>query len=164
MKPTKLSELVEALEFDSDERVTKVDLQNGCVVTVGRSVLGALEEDDEESLGDLPNWQKEEVEIARAIAEDSGERFVDAPDKFDFHEYRQMERFIGTVEDAEAAEHLWRAIKGKGAFRCFKDTASRLGLLERWYQYRDDAMREFVVEWAEANNVPYVDDLKDRKQ
>jgi hypothetical protein len=35
-----------------------------------------------------------------------------------------MERFIGTVENAEAAEQLWRAIKGKGAFRYFKDTAS----------------------------------------
>jgi len=71
-----------------------------------------------------------------------------------------MERFIGTVKDAEAAEQLWRAIKGKGAFRYFKDTASRLGLLERWFQYRADALKEFVVEWAEAHNIAYEDDLK----
>ncbi len=43
MKPVKLSELIEALEFDSDERVTKVDLQNGCVVTVDNSVISAVE-------------------------------------------------------------------------------------------------------------------------
>jgi hypothetical protein len=54
-----------------------------------------------------------------------------------------MERFIGAVEDAQASEQLWRAIKGKGAFRYLKDTASRLDLLERWYRYRDEAMREF---------------------
>lgn len=160
MKPVKLSELIEVLEFDSDEHVTKVDLQNGCVVRVDRSVLSAVEESDEESLGELPDWQKPELEIARVIVEDSGERFVDAPDKFDFHEYHQMERFIGTVEHAEAAEQLWRAIKGKGAFRYFKDTASRLGLLEQWYRYRDDTMREQVVAWAEAHQVPFVDDLK----
>ena len=139
MKPIELSELIEALEFDSDERVTNVDLQNGCVVSVDHSILSAVEEEDEASPGDLPDWQKSELEIARAIAEDSGERFIAAPDKFDFHEYRQMERFIGTVEDTEAAEQLWRAIKGKGAFRYFKDTASRLGLLKQWYQYRDEA-------------------------
>ncbi len=160
MKPVKLSELIEALEFDSDEHVTRVDLENGCVVSVDRSVLGAVEEGDDGLLGELPDWQKGEVEIARAIVADSGERFVDAPDKFDFHEYRQMERFIGTVEDADAAERLWRAIKGKGAFRYFKDTASRLGLLERWYQYRDDAMKEFIVAWAETHQVPFVDDSK----
>jgi hypothetical protein len=109
-------------------------------------------------LGDLPDWQKEEADIARAIVEDSGERFVDAPDKFDFHEYGQMERFIGTVEDDAAENELFRAIKGKGAFRYFKDTASRLGLLERWYQYREEALKKFVIVWAEMNKVPCQDD------
>jgi Uncharacterised protein family (UPF0158) len=97
--------------------------------------MSAVEEGDEDLLRGLADWQQEEVEIARAMVEDSGERFVDAPAKFDFHEYRQMERFIGTVEDSEAAEQLWRAIKGKGAFRYFKDTANRLGLLQQWYRY-----------------------------
>jgi hypothetical protein len=164
MKPVKLSELIEALEFNSDEHVTKVDLQNGCVVSVESFILSALEESDEGSLGELPAWQKPELEIARAIVDDSGERFVDAPDKFDFHEYRQMERFIGTVADSEAAEQLWRAIKGKGAFRYFKDTAGRLGLLQQWYQYRDAAMKEFVVGWAEFHQVPFVDDVKSRTE
>jgi hypothetical protein len=160
MKATvKLSELIDALEFDSEEHVSRVDQETGRVVTVERSLLSALEEGDEEALKDLPDWQKEELEIARAIAEDPGERFIDLPSKFDFHEYRHMERFIGTVEDADAAEQLWRAIKGKGAFRYFKDTARRLGLLEPWYRYRDAAMKELVLRWAEANQVPCEDDL-----
>jgi hypothetical protein len=163
MKPIKISELTEALEFDSEEHVSLVDLQSGCVVTVDRSVLSAIEEGEEEALHGLPDWQKEEVEIARAIVGDSGERFVDGPDKFDFHEYRHVERFIGTVENAEAAEQLWRAIKGKGAFCYFKDMARRLGVLERWFEYRDTALKEFVVAWAEARNVPYEDDTKERK-
>ena len=158
MKPVKLSELIEALEFDSEEHVTRVDLENGGVVMVDNALMGAVEEGDDAALQELPDWEREQVEIARAIAADSGERFVAAPDKFDFHEYRQMERFIGTVEDAAAAEQLWRAIKGKGAFRYFKDTASRLGLLQRWYQYRDDSLKEFIVGWAEAKKIPLVDD------
>ncbi len=163
MKPIKLSDLIDAVEFDFQESVTRVDLQEGRVVTVDRSVLSAAEESDEDSLSSVPNWQKEEVEIARAIVEDSGERFVEAPDKFDFHEYRHMERFIGTVEDTEAADQLWRAIKGKGAFRYFKDTARRLGLLERWYQYRDQAMKQFVLDWAKSCNIAVVDDIQNRK-
>jgi len=158
MKPVKMSELIEALEFDSEEQVTRVDLEKGGVVMVDSAVMSAVEEDDDAALQELPDWEREQVEIARAIVGDSGERFVAAPDKFDFHEYRQMERFIGTVEDAAAAEQLWRAIKGKGAFRYFKDTASRLGLLQRWFQYRDDSVKEFIVGWAEAYNIPLVDD------
>ena len=161
MKSMKLSELIEALEFDFEEIRAFVDLENGCVVMVQRSVLSDVEEGDEEALSDVPDWQKDEVEIARAIVADAGKRFVTPPDKYEFHEYRQMERFIGTVRNAGAADQLSQAIRGKGAFRYFKDTADRLGLLNRWFQYRHDAMKEFVVDWAADNNVPYEDDVKD---
>jgi hypothetical protein len=152
------------LKFESDEHITRLDLQNSCVVTVDRAVMSAVEEEDEDSLRDLTDWQQSEVDIARAVAADLGERFVAAPDKFDFHEYRQMERFIGTVKDGAAAEQLWRAIKGKGAFRYFKDTASRLGLLNQWYQYRDEAIREFIRDWAEANQIAVVDDTSQNRK
>ena len=160
--PAKLSDLIEALEFDSPMHIMYFDRQTGRVVSVDRDVMSGVEEGDEERLDGLPDWQKDEVEIARAVCDDNGERFIDAPDKFDFHEYRHMERFIATVEDGEAAEALWRAIKGRGAFRYFKDTANRLGLLDQWFRYRDGAMKEFVIAWAEANNVPFEDDLAGR--
>ena len=81
----------------------------------------------------------------------------------DFHEYRHMERFIGTVQDAGASGQLWRAIKGKGAFRHFKDIAARRGVLAAWFRHREDAMRKFVIEWAAETSVPYEDNAKARK-
>jgi len=164
MKPVKISDLIQVLEFDSDEYGNWVDLQTGSVVRLAHSLISAIEEGDEEALESMADWEKEEVEIAKVIVADSGERFVDAPDKFDFHEYRQMERFIGTVEDSAAAEQLWRAIKGDGAFRYFKDTASRLGVLKEWYHYRDNAIKEFVRDWAEAHQIPIVDDTSPNPQ
>ncbi len=164
MKPVKLSELIQALEFDSDEYGNWVDLQTGSVVCVERSLISAVEENDDDALESMAAWEKQGVEIAKAMVENSGERFVDVPSKFDFHEYRHMERFIGTVEDSAAAEQLWRAIKGQGAFRCFKDTAHRLGLLKQWYAYRDNAMKEFVRDWAEAHQIPVVDDTPPKRK
>jgi hypothetical protein len=52
-----------------------------------------------------------------------------------------MEEFIGSVADADAAEQLGRATRGKGAFRHFKDTLHRLSLQDQWYRYRDEAMK-----------------------
>ena len=83
--PAKLSDLMDSLEFDSPEQVTRFDRQTGRIVSVERSILSAVEEGEKNELTDAPEWQKPEVEIARAICEDSGERFIDAPDKFDFH-------------------------------------------------------------------------------
>ena len=72
MKPVKLSELISAIEGQSEENVTRVDLKTGEVVMVDEFVLHALEEDDEEALSDLADWQKPELEIARAMVSDSG--------------------------------------------------------------------------------------------
>jgi hypothetical protein len=159
----KLSELMDALEFESVDRRTYFDRHTGRIVSVEDSILSAVEEGEDEALRSLTGWQKEEVETARAIANHSGDRFIDPPGKFDFHEYRQMERFIGMVENAEAAEQLWRAIKGHGAFHRFKDTLYRLGIQDQWFGYRDKAVKEFVIGWTEANNVSYEDDIKDQK-
>ena len=158
----KLSDLMDALYFDSPEHVTRFDRQAARLVTVERSVLSAVEEGDEETLASLPSWQQEEVETARAIVNDCGDRFIGAPDKFDFHEYHHMERFIGTVSEERTADDLWRAIKGRGAFRHFKDTLHRLEIEEQWYRYRDEAVARFVIDWAEVHNVPFEDDTKGR--
>ena len=74
-----------------------------------------------------------------------------------------MERFIVTLPDDQIAEELWRAIKGKGAFRFFKDTARRLGLLDEWYRYCDEAMKNHILAWAEVKGVVVVDDTQNLK-
>ena len=162
--PAKLSDLTDALEFESMDRRNYFDRHTGRIVSVADTILSAVEEGADEALTSLPGWQKEEVETARAIVHHSGDRFIDPPGKFEFNEYRHMERFIRALPDATAAEELWRAIKGHGAFHHFKDALYRLGIQEQWSGYRDEAMKEFVIGWAEANHVPYEDDLKDRER
>lgn len=158
----KLSDLLLALEMASDEIIMRFDRQLGQIVSVDGSLFRQAEDGEDEDFSELPDWQQEEVKTAREILEDDGSRFIDPPDKFEFHEYRQMERFIGTVENQRVAEELWRAIKGKGAFRYFKDTLHRHGIEEQWYRFRDTAMKEFVIAWANDNNVEFMDDVTPR--
>ena len=113
----KLSELTDALQFESVDRRAYFDRQTARIVSVADHILSAVEEGEEEALGSRPDWQKEEVETARAIVNHSGDRFIDPPGKFEFNEYRHMERFIGGLPDAKAAEQLRRAIKGHGGLK-----------------------------------------------
>ncbi|MGH8020820.1 MAG: UPF0158 family protein [Opitutaceae bacterium] len=152
--PARFRDLTDSLESQSDvdEYAHRFDRTTGRMVMVEESILNAVD-DDEEALADLPDWQKGEIEVARAIVADDGMRFIKPPGQFEFHEYRHMQRFIGTVEDEKAADALWDAIKGKGAFRYFKDTLHRFGLQNQWYAFRAAAMKQFVLDWAEANGV-----------
>lgn len=163
--PAKLSNLVDSIEMSTDsECQLYFDRQTGEVISIDQSILSAMEEGDEASLTDIPDWQKPEIEFARAILKDREGRFIDPPDMFDFNEYQHMQWFIETIADRDIAEQLFRSIRGSGAFRKFKNTLYRLHLEDRWYRYRGQAMKEFAIEWAEENNVSYQDDLKGRGQ
>jgi len=157
----KLSDLVASLDMQNPENKVYFDRQTAEIVLLDESLLSAAEEedDDEECLEDVPEWQREQAEIAREIVADENDRFIDPPDKFEFHEYRHMEEFIETLDNVRAANELARAIRGNGAFGRFKGTLARFDLLDDWYKYRDNAMKEFAIEWAEENNVAYEDDL-----
>jgi hypothetical protein len=158
--PAKLSDLILALEMPSEEFCTYFDRKTGAVVSVEKTMLSRLESGEEEDPDDLAEWQEEEYEVAQEIVSDDGSRFLPPPDKFEFHEYRVMEEFIRSMDDDEAADQLWRSIKGRGAFRYFKDTLHRLGIQQSWYDYLEEAQREFVIEWAKENNVAFEDDLR----
>ena len=162
--PAKLSNLVLALDMPSEEFCTYFDRKTGAVVSVEKTMLSRLESGEEEDPDDLAEWQEEEYEVAQEIVSDDGSRFLPPPDKFEFHEYRVMEEFIGSIDDNETANQLWHAIKGRGAFRYFKDTLHRLGIQQSWYDYLEEAQREFVIEWAKENNVAFEDDLRKQRK
>ena len=155
----KLSELMDSMEMQSEDWISRYDRKTGKIAMVERCTFDAIEDEEDDGLDE----KDDEVALARAIVEDNGERFIEPPDTFEFHEYHQMERFIGTVENGSVADELWRAIKGKGAFRYFKDVAERHDLLDAWYRFRDQAAKAFVIRWAEFNEVPYEDDTAKRK-
>ena len=107
----------------------------------------------EESYGDRDEFQEE---IDRVEGSDD---FIAVPDRFDFHEYRHMERFSLAQPDDRVRERLLDAIRGKGAFRHFKDTAHRLGVRDAWFEYRFAKLAVQVAGFLEENGIPYVDDV-----
>ena len=66
-----------------------------------------------------------------------------------------MERFCLSVEDQAISDELYYAIKGRGAFRRFKDRIHRYGLAEAWYQYLDEALEKIAKRWCEEHQIDY---------
>src|SRR5258708_4900109 len=125
--PTRLADIIEALEFESDEYSSYLDLETRQVETVSHSILNRTEEPD------LPEWQKPEWEIAKRIA--SGGRFLDLPTKFDVNEWEIMQDFSTSVESSSIREDLQQSIRGAGAFRRFKDTVRRREVEAAWFAF-----------------------------
>lgn len=133
----KMSALMEAIELASDSGAYFYDF------------------DKQESIyltEDSWNWDEEDKERAE-LMDMEWDRFIRLPEKYEIHEYRIMEEFIDELDDQKLQMELYRAIQGRGAFRRFKDKIRYAGIEQQWYDYQNNAYREFALRWCKENNI-----------
>ena len=153
----KLSEVIESMEFQPDEAESYLDTATGEIFMISDEEMHIAEEST--SPEEYPEWQQEIIKAAKEILEDKEGRFITRPSRFDIDEYRMMEKFSLSVNDDEISDSLYAAIKGRGAFRRFKDGVCRFGLEKDWNRYRDENYKKLAVEWCKENDIEYIDDL-----
>src|SRR5262249_41211727 len=168
-----LAELALAFDNSSWEMTYYFDLDTGDVVLVTdetRSELNAIYKqidqagDEQTQFGEalrrrgLPDWMQAAVREADQVEQGFGTRYVEVPRSDSNEGYRDMEAFIDTVHDRRIQYRLWDAINGRGAFRRFKDVlAGHPGERERWFAFKDERMRQHVLEWPGGGKIKHID-------
>ena len=150
----KLNEIIEGLEFQSDESSSFLDKTTGKVVLISDYEMRAAE--DEDPIEDFPDWEQELVRIAKEIVDETG-NYIELPTKFDINEYSIMENFCLSIDDSEMCEVFGRLIKGRGAFQRFKDAINEYDIADDWYKYRNNALKEIAIEWCKENGIEFDD-------
>jgi hypothetical protein len=159
------SDLEEAFQNSSYEHPYWLDKQTGRVILIDDEIAGVLREGKD--LSDFPDWQREMAEemtpllrafgeLPGAEADDEGElgRFVEIPKQESHDAYEVMEDFAETVANPHLRELLAVALRGKGAFRRFKDVLlSYPEERERWFAFENGRRREAVEAWAQEEGV-----------
>ena len=83
-------------------------------------------------------------------------RYLRLSTKFEIHEYHIMEEFIWTL-NGERADELECAIRGRGAFRRFKDMVNKMGISQQWYDFQAEYYRNLAIEWCLEHELEYED-------
>ena len=148
----KLDDIIDGLESQSDESSSFLDKKTGEVILMTDYAMRAAEEN--EPLEDVPDWERELVATAREILAETGQ-YLQLPTKYDLDEYSIMENFCMSLEKKQIGDILYDLISGSGAFRRFKDAVYKYGVEDEWYRYRDNAIKEFAVEWCRQNNIEF---------
>jgi hypothetical protein len=145
-----LRAVVEAMEVSSEDCVSYLDPDTGEILVVTEEERHLVED---ESLEDVPEWQREMLPKIRAALE--SDRFLELPDRFDVHEWSIMEEFSRAQPRPPIQQDLLDAIHGTGAFRTFRSAIRRLGVEQSWYQFREKTLEEIARQWLEEHKLPY---------
>jgi len=170
-----LGDLELALQTDSYEMHYYLDLETGEIILImdefrreleriydeiydeeGNRVI-ALEEYLEDR--DDPDWQNERLLEADRVEQGYRTRYIPIEKDNPHADYNDMERFIPTVDDPELRERLWRAIRGRGAFRYFKDVLwEHPDVREDWFAFKDARSRRRLERWLAARDIEPISD------
>jgi len=150
----RLKDVIQEMDVFGDEYRAFLNIQTGEFVTLSNEELGAAEEG--EKIEDFPEWQQAMIQKAGEVLHTDNYR--ELPSKFDIHEYSIMERFCYAVDDGELSRRLLDSIRGRGAFRYFKDTIHEYGITEDWYAFRERAFNRIAIDWLESHHIAYSDE------
>ena len=146
-----IKDVVNEMDVLNDEHSAFLNRHTGALVTLSSEELSAAEEDD--NIDEYPEWQRDMIVKAKEVID--SDDYLPLPNKFDIHEYHIIEDFCCSIADDEIREGLLDKIRGRGAFKRFKDAIQMNGNEEEWYRFRQEELEKITIEWLEANQIPY---------
>lgn len=146
-----LRDVVDEMDVSSDEHTAYINRKTGELITLTQEDRSLVE--DEEPFENLPEWQQEMLPKIREVLE--SDDFIELPSRFDIHEWSIMENFCRSIEDPDQKDQLLNAIHGSGAFRLFKDTIHRFGIVDDWYRFRTAVLEKIAIDFLEANGIAF---------
>ena len=138
----KLQQVIQAIEEANEVFTSFWDTKTGKTVYLAEPLMTEMTEADEALASEMEN---------------TPERFLRFPTKYEIHQYRIMEDFIDQLSPGKAQKELAYAIRGKGAFRRFKQSVRFHGLEQRWYDYLAKAYRELAIRWCVEEGLEYTE-------
>lgn len=148
----KLADIVDGLESASEENIALLNRTTGEVVYLLHHFLSDAE--DEKPYDELPDWQQEQMVLANDVLNHEA-NYASLPSQFDINEYEMMKEFSYMQSD-KVQNQLLQEIRGKGAFRRFKDKIYELNMEDRWYGYRDKSYEKIAIAFCQRYKMKYV--------
>lgn len=135
----KLDDVIEGMEFADMESEYYYHTKTEKVIVYMDEILTDI--DSSELLADIEeNWKD----------------YIHLPTKYDIDEYHMMEKFIWELTSGAVQDKLEWVIRGKGAFRRFKDMIYNFGIEKDWFEFRDKEYKKIAIQWCEQHNIEYL--------
>jgi hypothetical protein len=164
-----VAEIAEAIDNSSMEARHYLDLETGSILLItedDRFLLNEVKQEYGDPLTGQVDWagvlpkldlddeEKENLLIVNAIEVDESPRYLAIPGQSSREGHNDMAEFIATLSNARLQVRLENAIRGRGAFRAFKDALGAYPT-ERaaWFRFRDQRSRQRAQEWLEAEGI-----------
>lgn len=127
-------------------------------ISTGNSIYLNLKTKEILAINDA--FSGDEKEEMYAMVEENND-YLKLPEQIELDGYNRMRRFIKTLGESKYIKEFEKAIKGKGAFRRFKDLLIEHDIRDYWHEFEHNEYVDIAINLLEKNNIEYTNDLED---
>lgn len=152
MGKVKIEDVLQAIELANDEGNYYYNKVTDNIIYIDDEARRMSEDYDEDELEELLEWQRDDVEAAIDV-EENWDDYISLPSKFEINEYDIMVQFCYSLDNDKTSNKLLNALRGKGAFKRFKDTVIKLNVENDWYIFKNDKFKKIALDWCSDNGL-----------
>ena len=105
-------------------------------------------------VSDHPRFSNPDLSLDEALELEEDHKLIRLPKARDLHELDLMDEYTDYVDD-ELARELITVLRQSNPFQSFRFKLERAGLLEDYYQYRNERGADSLEEWCLDHEIPY---------
>ena len=152
--PVSLKEVAGELQGLPTEATAYINRRTGKLSFLSDEIKREVEQAEDAS--DLSGWMADLYPDLNELLE--SDDWLELPLAREINDYPIMRDFCESRPDHDERTTLLRAIKGRGAFRRFKQLAHELDVIDEWYAYELAAYKQIAADWLDTRDIPYVDE------
>ena len=146
-----LSDVIECIEFEGELLQHYYNKNTGVIMYIEDSSTATYKADDIHNLDNFEEWEKELILSLHDFRENPND-YIQLPSHEDINESGMMIEFCNNIEDIELRDKI---LNSKDSFRELRQSIEKEGLINEWYDYREDAERNLAIKWCNDNNIEY---------
>ena len=146
-----LNDVIECIEFEGELLQHYYNKNTGVIIYIEDSSTATYKADDIHNLNSFEEWEKELILSLHDFRENPRD-YIQLPPHDDINEYGMMIEFCNNIQDIELKNKI---LNNKDSFRELRQSIENEGLINEWYDYREEAERNLAIKWCNDNNIDY---------
>ncbi|MDU3724735.1 UPF0158 family protein [Clostridium celatum] len=151
-----LSDLIECIEFEGELLSHYYNKKTGVIIYKEDSSTSSYKAEDIKNLESFEEWERELIVSLNDLKENPSD-YIQLPNKDEIDEYGMMEMFCNTLENKELEQKILGEVNGKDKFRELREAIQNNGLMNEWYDYRENAEKQLAIKWCKDNAIEYTE-------
>lgn len=149
-----LNDVIECIEYEGELLTHYYNKKTGIIIYVEDDSTSSYKAEDVKELHKFEEWERELINTLNDFKVNPQD-YIQLPSKEQMDEFSMMIDFCNTLENSEVKENLLKSSKNKDSFRKLREAIESNGLLNQWYDYREDAEKHIAMKWCKDNNIEF---------